>query len=368
MILLVSAIIAAVSFFVVMIAMSPTIVTWGYYAVYAVLLLIMPYSLYKYTLQSKMSGMEEQFPILLKDLADNLRAGLTLPQSIKTCANGEYKALTPEIRRMSNEMSWGVTFEDAMTELRDRFKDSPFVSRGLAILLQAYRSGGDISPIMTSVAESTVLLQNVEKDRNTTLNEQVAIIYVIHLTFIIILIMLFKVLIPLTTTGSFGAAIAGTTGMSTGGGGLDIDYYRILFFATILIESACDGMVAGVAKSGSLVAGVRHFAIMFVLGLVLYIGFVLPKTITITAVSGRYNAVPGQEFSIVGKASIDDANLVNQVIKIVVANTTYTGATDSNGGYEIAIRAPQTRGTIKGVVTVTDEGQTAEATFSFKVN
>ncbi|VVB74536.1 Type II secretion system (T2SS), protein F [Candidatus Tiddalikarchaeum anstoanum] len=362
-VLLISIIVVVLSAFVVYITFPTDLVTWGYFAVYAMLMLIMPYTMYKYVEQSRLHSMEEQFPTLLKDLADNLRAGLTMSQAVKTAANSEYKSLTPEVKRMSNQMSWGSTFEEVVDDLRAKFSSSPFISRGLAILLQAYKSGGDISPIMSSVADSTVLLQNVEKDRESTLSEQAAIIYVIHIVFIIILVILFKVLIPLTTSGSFGAAISGVASVTRP----NMDYYRLLFFATIMIESACNGLLTGVTKNGSLLSGVRHFAIMFAFGLVFYVALVLPKALTATAVSEKYNVIPAQQFSISGKVMLDDTNVVNTVVTLTIANTTYTGLTDSNGEYKITILAPGIRGDTSGAVIVDYDNQEIETPFKFRV-
>lgn len=362
-ILLISLIVVLISGFVVYASFEQAIVTWGYYLVFAVLVLILPYSLYKYVDQSRIKSIEEQFPTLLKDLSDNLRAGLTMAQSVKTASNSDYKSLTPEVKRMSNLMSWGVTFEEAVNELRARFESSPLISRGLAILLQAYKSGGDISPIMTSVADSTVLLQNVEKDRETTLSEQAAIIYVIHIVFVIILIILFKVLIPLTTMGSFGAALTGATSVVRP----STDYYRLLFFVTIIIESACNGLVAGVTKTGSLVAGVRHFAIMFAFGLGLYVALILPKTLALTAASEKYNAHPLEEFYVAGKATLDDVNIVNTAVVIVLGNSSYSGITDSNGEYKITISAPAERGDQSGNALIDYDNQHIQTPFTFKV-
>lgn len=364
LILLISLIVDLLLALVVFLTVEFSITTWAYIAVVAVLILVFPYSMYKYTAQAKLKNMEEQFPMLLKDLADSLRAGLTMSQAVRVAANSEYKELSSEVKRMSNQLSWGVSFQEVIRDLISRFPNSIFITRGLSILLQAFRSGGDISPIMTSVADSTTLLQNVEKDRETTLSEQTAIIYVIQIVSVIILIVLFKVLIPLTTSGDFGAALIG--------GGIDaarpsMDYYKLLFFATISIQSACNGIVAGVTQSGSIVSGIRHFAIMFAIGLILYVTFILPPSLQVTAISERFTAVPGQEFSVFGRVMSDDEILSNQVLDVIVGNNTYLSLTDISGEYNIVITAPEEKGEYEGLVVVEYEGQKTESSFTFKV-
>jgi hypothetical protein len=146
-----------------------------------------------------------------------------------------------------------------------------------------------------------------------------------------------------------------------------MDYYKILFFLTIAIQSACNGVVAGVTKNGSLVAGVRHAAIMFAISLILYVMFILPPTLQLTAVSERFTAVPGQSFTVFGTAMSDDTAVVNSIFNVYVENDTYVGITDLSGAYEIEIIAPEEHGEYEGRVTIFYEGQETEALFRFRV-
>jgi flagellar protein FlaJ len=334
----------------------------AYLAVTIIAVILLPYSFYEYFSQAKLRRMEDVFPLFLKDLADNLRAGLTMAEAVRTASKSDYKDLNDEIKRMSNQMSWGVSFEKVIRELIERLKDSVYISRGLAILLQSYRSGGDISPIMSSVADSTILLQNVSKDQESSMTQQTAIIYVIQFVFIIITVVLFRVLIPITSTGGFGEVII--TGAETR---LDLDYYKWFFFVTIAIQSVCNGLVAGVTKSGSVVSGVKHVAIMFAVSLALFTIFILPKIVQVNVVSERYTVTTNEEFRIFGTVTHDEDLLVNQRVDVILPNETYIGFTDENGDYDIIIIAPDERGSVDGIVRVEYENQVAQAEFSFTV-
>ncbi|MBN1923569.1 MAG: type II secretion system F family protein [Nanoarchaeota archaeon] len=363
LILLISALASVLILIGSLLLLEMTIVTIAYLAVIVISILLFPFTLYEYVSKLRVKMMEEQFPTFLKDLADSLRAGVTVADAIKTASKSDYRELNPEIQRMSNQMSWGVSFETVINEQMERLKESVYISRGLAILLQSFKSGGDISPIMTSVADSTILLQNVQKDQESSMTEQTSIIYVIQFVFVIITVVLFRVLIPITNTGGFGEALLG----GVGGGQLDMDYYKGFFFVTIVIQSICNGLVAGVTQSGSLLSGVKHVALMFSVSLIIFTIFILPKTLTISAVSERYALVKGQDFRIFGTVNYDDDFLINQRVEVVLENETYVGFTDESGDYDIAVTAPDDRGSYDGLVRVEYEDKVAEAVFSFNV-
>ncbi len=335
----------------------------GYLATVNISVILFPYSFYIYVKERRIKAMEEHFPSFLKDLSDSLRAGLTMSEAVKTVSSGDYGALTPEINKMANKLSWGVPFKAVMNDFKKKFKKSPFIARGVSILLQAYKSGGDISPIMLSVANSTVQLQNVEKDRQSTMTEQTVVIYMIQLIFVIILIVLFKVLIPITTSGEFGTGILGGDTVTT----LDLEYYKLLFFATLIIQSLCNGVVAGVTREGSLAASIKHIAIMFSVSLILYVSFILPKSLTITANKEKFVIYSGEEVNVFGEVKLDNEPISQNEVIVDVNGTIFTGTTDSFGEYQIKVSAPQQTGEYEATVSVNYENKKASETINFPV-
>lgn len=365
-ILIVSAILSFIVIMIYFVFFKFDTMTLSYLGVIIISIMLFPVSFYDYSFSSKLSVMEEQFPIFLKDLADNLRAGLSITDAVRTVSNNDYRALNTEIRRLSNQMSWGVSFEKSIQEMTKRLKKSILISRGLSILVQAFKSGGDISPIMNSVAESTILLQNVQKDQETSMVQQVSIIYMIQLVFVGILIVLFSVLIPITTSGAFSSGTDFGMGTQTNVG-LNVDYYKGFFFITLVIQSICNGFVAGYTKNNNLLSGVKHIAIMFAFSLTLFTLFILPKSLSITAASESYSIVLGQTFNVAGKVSYDDVGAENAVVEIIIDNNVYTGTTSALGEYRIIVNSPSQRGKFEGLAKVNYDGKTAQTGFSITV-
>ncbi|MFA5333646.1 MAG: type II secretion system F family protein [Candidatus Nanoarchaeia archaeon] len=340
----------------------------AYLGVIVISVMLFPVSFYEYSVNSKLAIMEEQFPIFLKDLADNLKAGLSISDSVRTVSKNDYRAFNSEVRKLSNQMSWGVSFEKSISDIMKRLKNSVFISRGLAILIQAFKSGGDISPIMNSVADSTLLLQNVQKDQENQMLQQVSIIYMIQLVFIGIIVILFKVLVPITTSGAFstglGASVAGIGGASAA---LSTDYYKGFFFLTMVIQSVCNGFVAGYTKNNNLLSGVRHVAIMLGFSILLFSIFILPRTLNITAASESYSVVKGEPFKVVGTIKYDDLPISSQRVEVILQNASFSGLSTASGEYTINVISPNERGRFDGIARIEYDGQKAETAFTINV-
>ena len=72
--------------------------------------------LYKFNQFKKIRVIEELFPKYLNDIAENISAGMTLPQAMRSAANIEYGVMTPYVREIASKVSWGITFERIINE------------------------------------------------------------------------------------------------------------------------------------------------------------------------------------------------------------------------------------------------------------
>ena len=81
-----------------------------------------PYLIIKMWQQAWITEIEDQFPELLRALADSQAAGMTLPQAIKMAQDDDYGRLSDEIRTMASKISWGVPFDEVLTSFADKVK------------------------------------------------------------------------------------------------------------------------------------------------------------------------------------------------------------------------------------------------------
>jgi len=306
--------------------------------------------------------MEDYFPQFLRDIAEAKRAGMTIPKAIEISAESDYGPLTIEVRKLRNQLSWGTPFPQAMKMLGDRIEYSTYIKRGLAILLEAYFAGGKIADTMEAVGDSTRQLKEVEKERESTLQQQLIVVYLIHFIFVGILVALYRILIPLLTFQGGGSASL----ISSFGGGESppLEFYKLLFFLTMTIQSFGNGIVAGMTKEGSFSSGVKHAGIMITVSLLAFTGFIYPKLFTINVISSKSELTTNEPIEFYGSITLENKPISGCEIKIDFGGRTAQGITDNYGDFSISMRAPTVAGTYNVIVEAVYEGYSTTTTVS----
>src|SRR3989344_2880381 len=72
--------------------------------------------LFRYSEFKKVRKIEEIFPRYLNDIAENISAGMTLPQPIRATGHIDYGMLSPYVKEMAAKVTWGITFEKIMED------------------------------------------------------------------------------------------------------------------------------------------------------------------------------------------------------------------------------------------------------------
>ncbi len=251
---------------------------FGLFAFGAVLGGSLPYLTFMYLKDAKLRAMEEQFPNFLRDVSSSKKAGMTLPLAVAKCATSDYGALTEDVRRMEEQISWGISFDEALRRFGER-TGSRFVMKSTTIIIESYRSGGAISDVLESVAEDAKMIRESEKEKASTMSSYVSTVYIIQILFVVILVSLNNVLGPLSTTPALNFLSSGgmnpMAGASTGGGGsgMDLDNYKLLFFHMSLIQGFFNGLLAGQIGQNSAIAGLKHSIIFIVMSVAVFFVF-----------------------------------------------------------------------------------------------
>ncbi len=246
-------------------------------------ILLSPMLLIRYKKYRGLKEMEEKYPTFLRNLIESLRAGLSFPKSIVAAGKIQYGPLSNEIKKMVNQISWGVPLDKILEQFAERIKSSKKMYFSTKIIKESYLSGGDVVSTMESVAESQSLLIDAEKERGSLLNQYVVLMYVIAFIFILIVVSLNKLMIPIFASSQqveeFGMVnpcnvCTGTECSICGlfratSRGLFIEdptsigaYYTSLFFFMAIIQAIFSGMIAGEISESSIIAGLRHSLIL----------------------------------------------------------------------------------------------------------
>jgi archaellum biogenesis protein FlaJ (TadC family) len=360
-ILLISISLALVVCIPLLIIIWPNYIYMGYLLVLFVGIAIGPLTAYSYFDTLRYSDMERHFPAFLQELAEAKRAGMNLPNAIINSSKTNYGALTVEVKKMSNQLSWGIPLPKVLKMFQSRTKKSMYINRSMAIIMESYYGGGNIANTLEAISHSISMIKEVEANRESILKEQVVIIYAIHFIFVGIIIAMYKIMLPLLAVqGSPGSSLfsAASEAPST-------EYFKILFFLTLAIQSVCNGVVAGEAKEGSIAAGFKHTIVMITVAILGYTTFILPKQITLSTSLRQNEAYVGEEFELYGELEEEGTRIEGSSIIITLVDEEEVTTTDQNGEYRARIRAPDVSGIY--TITVTAIYEKTEVTMSKEV-
>jgi archaeal flagellar protein FlaJ len=240
------------------------------FAVFAVLICIVPLAVLDLKEQWRVSKLEKAPPHFFPDLAGMEEFGLTPPQTVHLVATAEYGTLTPHIRKLDNEMSWGVGFVEALyrfgkglgTNLSDRSVD---------LIAKASRAGGDVSEVLRAAAKDTFEVVNLKQERANNMIIYVIIVLVAFAVFCFVIAILVSSFLTTMATAGATASASGARGF---GGVIDLFLYKRLFAHAAMLQGFFSGLVAGQMGEGRFVAGLKYSAIMLLIAWVTFRFFI----------------------------------------------------------------------------------------------
>ncbi|TRZ54575.1 type II secretion system F family protein [archaeon] len=264
----------------------------GNFVIISLLVGFLPFIFVAYFNNERIRAIEEQFPIFLRDIAESQKAGTSLPDAFRSATMTDYGKLSKEIKKISDQLSWGIPLQEVLNRFSARMKNSEIITRSARIMNEAYSGGGDIAETMESIATDVNTIKESQKERTSAMTQHISIMYIIYFVFIAIVISLSKTLFPMLELNLGG----GFTGSGTGGfndpciscaagnimciscstfntlslmfsfGTGAIAYYRALFFSMIIVQGIFSGLIAGQIGSNSALAGVKHSVILTAAG------------------------------------------------------------------------------------------------------
>lgn len=260
----------AVSFYYPPIAEDTSTQTTG--IVFGALFAIVPITLLHLKETQRKDNIDKNLPLFLLALSSAVQSGANLIRAIETTADRNMGPLTPELRNLRANISWGMPIEDAFQNFANRTGTK--MSRRVSTLLEmSLKIGGDIRANLEMIQQHVTDLQNLEKDRKASLAPYTYTIYISFAVFLGISVILSsqffseflviqKMLIDspgITDGGMFSSII-----------NMDIEALNTILFNMSLIEAVFGGLAAGKIGSGNYVSGMKHIIIMIVMAVVAF--------------------------------------------------------------------------------------------------
>lgn len=214
---------------------------------------------YKYNEYKKIKKIENLFPRYLRDVAENISTGMTLPQAMRTAAKNDYGELTPYAKSLSAKIGWGIPFEIILMDFANN-TGSKTMKRNVQTIIETHRSGGTIDTVLKSVAQSLQELERIKRERASSIYAQMINGYLIYVVFLGVMIGLATILVPsFTKFGDADPNIQGT--------------FTETFRALTIIQGFFAGIAIGKMAEGTIVAGLKHAMALVILGYSAFIIF-----------------------------------------------------------------------------------------------
>ena len=262
---IVGIIMIAASFYYPLIAEDQSTQTTG--IVFGALFAVVPITLLHLKETQRKDNIDKNLPLFLLALSSAVQSGANLIRAIETTADRNMGPLTPELKNLRANISWGMPIEDAFENFAKRTGTK--MSRRVSTLLEmSLKIGGDIRANLEMIQQHVTDLQNLEKDRKTSLAPYTYTIYISFAVFLGISVILSsqffseflviqKMLIDspgITEGGMFSSII-----------NMDIEALNSILFNMSLIEAVFGGLAAGKIGSGNYVSGMKHIIVMIVM-------------------------------------------------------------------------------------------------------
>src|SRR4030066_1132493 len=213
---------------------------------FAIIAAVFPPAILTYLDYQWRKAIDEHLPDLFRSIVQAQETGMTLPQGVRNDAKRDYGPLTAELRKMTTQMSWGMSLEEALLALSKRV-NTVLVQRTVPMIIEASRSGGHVEKVfdpMGKFIQTTLLL---DKERRTQTRPYIAIIYVACFVFLFTIILLFK---------SFFVSIEGLPIL--GNATMSPEQTQRLFFHMTVAQAFFGELVAEKMGDGTGNAGLMH--------------------------------------------------------------------------------------------------------------
>ena len=223
-----------------------------------------PIGFYNHLKAKKKRQIEEHLPDFLREISSSTSSGMTVFDAIKSAADGDHGKLTPELKKMAAQLSWGISVNEALTNFAKRIKTHS-VERIVVTINKALEIGGNTSSVFEAAAKEIDQTKLVEQQRKSEMSLYSIVIFISFFVFLAVILII--------NTTIIAAFIDLENKMPKDGvvsqanlkiASIDKFALKNSFYAFILVQSIGGGLLGGFMMDGKLSSGVR-FGFLLVL-------------------------------------------------------------------------------------------------------
>ena len=241
------------------ICLTAILLLWGNplfdeYILLALVITVFPPAVLNYADYRWKRSIDKHLPDLFRSIVQAQKTGMTLPQALEEASKRQYGPMTKELKKMVDQMSWGVPFEDALRSL-DKRVDTALMKQTIPLIIEAQRSGGRVEKVFEPLEEFVRTTLTFDNERKTQTRPYLVIIYIAFFVFLFTIIMLFKSFFVDTVDfelTQFELMLPSEA--------------RSIFFHMSTIQAFFGGLVAGKMGEGTIGGGLKHSVILLTCG------------------------------------------------------------------------------------------------------
>jgi len=199
----------------------------------------------------------------VRGVCESKETGLTLVKALEKVVDDKLigHPLSDEIKKLTVQMSWGASFEEAITNFKHRV-NSPIVSRFCALVLEASRSGGTIKKVFSATSGFMEEMRDIDKETSAQMKPYVIVIYAAFGVFVVVAILLVR---------SFLAPVQGAPEiMSSVSLGSTVGL-KDFFYKDMLVSALTGGLMAGKLGERRIAGGLKHAIILSIVGFAIFL-------------------------------------------------------------------------------------------------
>jgi flagellar protein FlaJ len=218
-----------------------------------------------------MRKIDEKMPDLLKNLSNMNSSGVLFSNSLKIVAESDMDILSKELKKLKEDLSWGMSTSRALTKLDNSFRTAT-TSRILHVLIKANESTSDLKSVLSITAEQVKSEEELKKERSSDMAVYVVTIYVAFFVFLFIVYVLAVYFFPQSVSFTSSSQEMGYAGISNEL--FNIKEYTMLMYHSTLIQAFVSGLVAGKMGQGSVYMGLKYSVSMIMITYVIFTMFI----------------------------------------------------------------------------------------------
>ncbi len=236
---------------------------------------------------------EETFSRFLRDYSEAVNSGMNFIQAFDIVLRNDYGALNPYIKRAKYRLSLNIPFPRVLELMKKELSKSKMISNAIDIIINSYYSGGDVGLTMMDLSQTLLNIKEIYEERKVILNQQVMIMYAVFIVFMVITVVLYFTIKPLTELktpleiGKYSISAINfceeykqvrpicNIGYVFGFKPEEpTTYFKVMLFLLSIVQAISTGLIIGIILENNYQAGLKHIAI-FISIVLLTFGIIL---------------------------------------------------------------------------------------------